>query len=111
MLIPLALPMLLALSAPKLTVPDCTGPDRYPATMAFVSLKNAGLTDNEKTDFSKIAVTRLVSERISKRIHRQVHYIVLPQKNGSPLEVMTVSNASFDECSEGNLLVFLGRSL
>src|SRR5438045_3406526 len=91
-------------SAPSrghLSPPDCTGPEDWPASIAFVHLKNAGLTNNDKLDFAKTTVVRLASERISKRLYRQVHDVTFTEKSGRTLEVITVSDASNEECSEG----------
>ena len=33
--------------------PDCAGPERWPTSMAFGSLKNAGITNNDELDFAK----------------------------------------------------------
>ena len=106
------IPLALTVAVPRPTTPDCAGPERWPASMAFVLLKNAGLTNNDRTDFDSIEVTRLASERTSRRMHHQVHHIVLPQKDGTALEVITVNDASFEECSESPVTVFLvARSL
>lgn len=87
--------------------PDCTGLDRYPASMAFVHLKNAGVTSNEKIDFSKTAVTRVASERIGGDLYRQVHLVRFTEHTGATLEVITVSDASRQECSMGGVEVYV----
>lgn len=46
--------------------PDCTGVEQWPASMAFVHLKNAGLIDKERIDFTKTSVVRLASEKVGK---------------------------------------------
>ncbi len=79
--------------------PDCTGVDRYPATVAFVHLKNAGLTDNDKVDFTKTKVKRLASEKVGKDLYRQVHLVRFTEVSGGTLEVITVNDASSVECS------------
>lgn len=79
--------------------PDCTGGDRYPVAMAFVHLKNAGLTDNDKVDFTKTTVKRLASEKIGKDLYRQVHLVRFTEVSGGTLEVITVNDASSVECS------------
>jgi hypothetical protein len=87
--------------------PDCTGVDRWPTSMAFVKLKNEGLTDNNKLDFTKTKTIRLASEKIGKDLYRQVHYIVFTEKSGNTIEVITVSEASNEECSMGDVDVFV----
>ncbi|MEW6229688.1 MAG: hypothetical protein AB1700_16625 [Bacillota bacterium] len=87
--------------------PDCAGPDRWPTNMALVQLKNAGIADSGQIDFSKTRSTRIVSERIGKDLYRQVHRVIFSKKNGDRIELMTVSDASHDECSMGAVQVFL----
>ena len=38
--------------------PDCAGVERWPTAMAFVHLKNAGVTDNDRMDFTKTKTVR-----------------------------------------------------
>lgn len=87
--------------------PDCTGPNRYPASVAFVYLKNAGITDNYKVDFDKTKVMRLASEKIGTDLYRQVHYIVFTEKSGVKIDVITVNDASSEECSMSGVEVFV----
>jgi hypothetical protein len=87
--------------------PDCTGVKRWPATMAFVHLKNAGMTDNERLDFSKTRVARVASEKIGKDLYRQVHKVHFTEKSGSTIDVITVSDASSEECSMGGVEVYV----
>lgn len=87
--------------------PDCTGVDRWPTRMAFVHLKNAGLTDNDKLDFTKTKTIRLASEKIDKNLYRQVHYIMFTEKSGNAIEVITINEASNEECSMSGVDVFV----
>lgn len=87
--------------------PDCTGADRWPANMAFVHLKNAGLTSNDKIAFDKTKVTRLASQKVGKDLYRQVHRIEFVEKSGKVIEVLTVNEASSTECSMGGVEVFV----
>jgi len=87
--------------------PDCSGPERWPASMAFVHLKNAGLTDNSKLDFTKTQSSRINSEPLAKGKFRQVHLVTFHQKDGQTIEVITVNDVSFDECSESGVDVFV----
>jgi|SRR5215469_6491568 len=86
--------------------PNCTGTESYPASMAFTFLKNAGVVDNSKVDFSKTKVIRLASEQIGKDLYRQVHYIVFFYKSGSNVSVITVNDASMEECSMSEVQVY-----
>ncbi len=87
--------------------PDCTGTDRYPTSMAFVYLKNAGIANNNTLDFSKTKTTRLASEKIGKNLYHQVHLITYIEKSGKNIEVITVNDASSEECSMSDVEVFL----
>ncbi len=87
--------------------PECTGVERWPTSMAFVHLKNAGLTDNDKLDFSKTKTVRLASERIGKDLYRQIHHVVFTEKSGATIEVITASDASNEECSMSGVEVFV----
>jgi hypothetical protein len=77
--------------------------------MAFVHLKNAGLTDNNKLDFAKTKTIRFASEKIGENLYRQVHYIVFTEKSGNTIEVITVNEASNEECSMSAVDVFVIR--
>lgn len=87
--------------------PDCTGVERYPTSMAFGYLKDAGLTDNHKLDFTKTKTIRLASEKIGKDLYRQIHYINFIEKSGNKIEVITINNASNEECSMSGVDVFV----
>ena len=96
----------LASAAPAKT-PDCAGVERWATTMAFVHLKNAGLTDNDRIDFTKTKTVRLASERIGRDLYRQVHYVVFTEKTGTMIEVVTSNDASSQECSMSGVQVFV----
>jgi hypothetical protein len=88
-------------------VPDCTAPDAWPAYSAFARLKDEGITDNAKVDFSRTAVQRLASEPIGHGLFRQVHLVTFFEKAGRKIEVITTNNASLDECSESSVVVYV----
>jgi hypothetical protein len=75
--------------------------------MAFVHLKNARLTNNERLDFTKTITSRLASEKIGPDLYRQVHHVVFTEKAGGKLEVVTVNHASSEECSMSGVQVFV----
>ncbi len=75
--------------------------------MAFVHLKNAGITDNIKLDFSKTKTVRLASEKIGEDLYRQIHRVTFTEKNGNIIEVITVNDCSSKECSMGGVEVFV----
>jgi hypothetical protein len=84
--------------------PECAG---WPTSMAFVYLKNAGLTDNFRTDPSKATAVRLASEKIGKDLYLQVHRIKFPQVPGATIEVITSNKASSEECSMSAVDVYV----
>ncbi len=84
--------------------PECEG---WPTSMAFVHLKNAGLTDNSRTDPSKATAIRIASEKIGKDLYRQVHRITFRETSGTNIEVITSNNASSEECSMSAVDVFV----
>ena|SRR3990167_1452602 len=86
--------------------PDCTGLERWPTKMAFVHLKNAGITDKDKLDYSKTKTVRLASERIGENAYRQIHYITFSGKSGTRIEVITSNIVSDEECSISDLEIF-----
>lgn len=87
--------------------PDCSGVNRYATNMAFVHLKNAGITDNETLDFAKTKTVRIASEQISEDLHRQVHLVRFIERTGNVIEVITVNDASHEECSMSGVEVFV----
>ncbi len=104
----IALVMLAAIPLTTLAAdPDCSGIEKWPTKMAFVRLKNAGITDNEKLDFTKTKTVRLASERIGKDLYRQVHHVTFTEKAGNTIEVITVNSASIEECSMSSVDVFI----
>jgi hypothetical protein len=87
--------------------PDCTGVDGWATSMAFGHLKNAGITDNYKVDFTKTKCIRLASEKIGKDLYRQIHLIRFTEKSGKTIEVITINDASSVECSMSGVDVFV----
>lgn len=87
--------------------PDCAGIDGWATSMAFVHLKNAGITDNSKLDFTKTRTVRLASEKIGKDLYRQVHHVTFTEKSGKTIEVITSNDASSEECSMSGVEVYV----
>jgi len=85
----------------------CSGTERWATSMAFVNLKNARLTDNDKLDFKKTKTVRLASEKIGKDLFRQVNDATTTEKSGRKIEVVTVNDASSEECSMSGVQVFV----
>lgn len=88
--------------------PDCTGPDAWPASMAYTELKNAGLLDPDTLDFDKTEVVRLASQPGKPQgIYQQVHKVRFVDKQGKSLEVITNNEVSDEECSQGDVEVYV----
>lgn len=87
--------------------PDCAGPERWPTSMAFGSLKNAGITNSDELDFSKTKTVRLASEKIGKDLYRQIHLVTFIKKTGETIQVITNNDASNEECSMSGVEVYL----
>ena len=87
--------------------PNCSGNGGWVVSMAFTHLKNAGLTVSGKIDLSRTEVVRLASEQIGKDLYRQVHRVVFLEHVGNKIEVITINDASLEECSMGDVEVFL----
>jgi hypothetical protein len=101
---------LLYLSLPTLAVaasPKCDGPDNWAAMSAYGKLKNAALVDNALVDFKKTKVTRIASELIGKDLYRQVHRVTYTFFSGKTVEVITINDASHEECSMTGVEVFV----
>jgi hypothetical protein len=105
----LALAITLPVLAQSKTVgshgPDCSG--GWPTNMAFVHLKNEGITTNDKIDFSKTKTVRLASEQAGKNLYHQVYYVRFTEKAGNSIEAIAVHDASPEECSMTGVEVFV----
>jgi len=99
--------IVLLCGTPVAADPDCDGPDRWAASMTFVHLKNAGITDNEKIDFTKTQSIRLASENIGPDLYRQIHHVIYTQKDGTVIESIAINDASSKECSMSGVKVFV----
>ncbi len=87
-------------------VPDCTGAEAWPASIAFTMLKNDGALTSETIDPAKTTVARLSSEKIGDNLFRQIHDVKFSDKSGKVTEVITASDASAEECSMGNVDIY-----
>jgi len=75
--------------------------------MAFGALKNAGITNNDKVDFTKTKTVKLASEKIGKDLYRQVHLVTFAEKSGQTIEAITRNDASSEECSMSGVEVYV----
>jgi protein-disulfide isomerase len=98
--------MALLSASSALADPKCDTPESWPAAMAHVQLKNAGVLVNEDVDFSRTAVQQIASQPIGKALYRQVFKITFHLKTGKLIEVIAVSDASEEECSMSRVTVY-----
>jgi hypothetical protein len=75
--------------------------------MAFVYLKSAGILKQADLDFTATKTERIASEKIGQDLYRQIQLVTFRRKDGRTLEAITVSDASSEECSMGNVQIFL----
>ncbi len=75
--------------------------------MAFVHLKNAGLTNNDKVDFTKTKTVRLASERIGKDLWQQIYRVTFTEYSGKTIETIAIHKASQEECSMSGVEVYV----
>jgi hypothetical protein len=104
------LPVLMLSTIPayaRAEIPDCSGPDHYPANEAFVYMKNAGMVTNDQVDFKKTTSKKLSYEKIGKDLYRQVHLVTFERKDHTLLQAVVLSDASSEECSMGNAQIFV----
>ena len=93
--------------------PDCTDSGAWPASIAYSQLKNAQTINSYTLNFDKTKVVRLASEKIGKDsvlnvdLYRQVHRVTFVKKSGETLTVITVNDASHEECSMSDVDVYL----
>ena len=83
--------------------PDCSGHDRWPAAMTGVRLKELGLSEKaggyDKVEAELLASEPLPAERHGRPLFRQVHKVTIAD-GGRTFTAITVTTASFEECSE-----------
>ena len=79
--------------------PDCAGVERWSTSLAYAHLKNDGLAGPQTIDFKKTKTVRIASEQIGKDLFRQVHRVTFTKTTGEIIEVITVNDASSQECS------------
>ena len=75
--------------------------------MAFVHLKNAGVTDNQRLDFTKTKTVRLASEQIGNDLYQQIHLVTFTERSGNVIKVITSNEASNEECSMSGVKVYV----
>ena len=87
--------------------PDCSGVERWAGSMAYVHLKNDGMAGPDTIDFTKTTSVRIASQQIGKDLFHQVHLVTFTKKDGETIQVITVNDASNQECSMSGVEVFV----
>jgi hypothetical protein len=72
----------------------------------MVKLKSAGLI-KDQIDFGRTKIVRLASQPLGGGTYRQIHHITFVAQSGTTIEVITSNLASENECSEGDVEVFV----
>jgi hypothetical protein len=100
---------LLALPAAQAVdrAPNCTGREAWPASMAYVHLKNAGALTPENVDSSQTRAELVASEKIGRDRYRQVHLVRFTTKAGAQVSAVVINEASHEECSLTEAQVFM----
>jgi hypothetical protein len=85
--------------------PDCS--KGWPANMAFVHMKNAGIVTNDSIDDAKTTTRRLASQKIGKDLWHQVYLVTFTEKSGKQIQAIAIHDASNVECSMTGVRVFV----
>ena len=85
--------------------PDCSG--GWPTAMAFALLKNAGLTNNGKVDFSKTKTVRIASQKVGNDLWDQVYDVTFTEYSGRKIEAIALHEASREECSMSEVKLYV----
>jgi hypothetical protein len=88
-------------------VPDCSGRNRWSTRIAYQFLKNAGLTNDDRIAYERTETKRLAVQPIGKDLWRQIQHIRFVETSGKTIEVITDSEFSSEECSMGDVQVYV----
>ena len=84
--------------------PDCHS---WPMNMSEVWLQNAGIVAIEKINEPKTKITLLASEKKAKGLYTQIYHFIFYDSIGNSYETITNNDASYEECSETGVDVYL----
>ena len=84
--------------------PDCHS---WPMNMSEVWLQNAGIVAIEKLNESKTKITLLASEKKAKGLYTQIYHFIFYDTTGNTYEIITNSDASYEECSMSGVDIYL----
>ena len=85
------------------------GPDCYswPMNISEGWLKKVGIVDNINLDESKTKITLLASEKKAKGLYTQIYHFIFYDTIGNTYEIITNNDASYKECSESGVDIYL----
>jgi hypothetical protein len=95
-----------AASVPK-NGPDCSGPEHYPASVAFGAMKNERLLTNYNVLWKQVRSRTIASQQIGKNLWRQVFKVTYPLTTGRSVQAVVVEEVSTDECSMSEPQIYL----
>lgn len=75
--------------------------------MAIVYLKNLKITDPTRLDESKTKTVLLAAMPKGKGVFHEVYDITFVEHSGKQIEVITTNDASWQECSWGDVTMYL----
>ena len=79
----------------------------WPMNMSRTWLQNAGIVDIKNLDESKTKITLLASEKKAKGLYTQIYHFIFYDTTGNTYEIITNSDASYEECSMSDVDVYL----
>ncbi|MCP8688376.1 hypothetical protein [Marinobacterium sedimentorum] len=85
----------------------CTDVNRWATSIAYTQLKNSGYVTPETVDFTKTSIERIAQEKIGGDLFKQVHHVIFTLKDGSTIKVITVNDASSEECSMSGVDIYV----
>ena len=84
--------------------PDC---DSWPMNVSESWLQREGIVDIKNLDESKTKSTLLASEKKAKGLYTQIYHFIFYDTTGNTYEVITNSDASYEECSMSGVDIYL----
>jgi hypothetical protein len=101
------LAMFLVLSWSQYLFSSEEGCSSWPINMAFVHLKNKGLIDSNLIEHEKTKASLLKIEKLEDDLYRQMYRIEYVNKSDVVIEVITINDASSEECSMSDVDVYV----
>lgn len=83
----------------------------WPTNIAEVVMKNANIVDIVDLDESKTVAKPIAIQQMGKDLYRQVYDITFQTTAGKTFRVITVNDASSQECSMSDVKVYLASEI